>query len=139
MPPADTWVTGDSVRLQQVVTNLLTNASKFSPPSSQIDIAAEVNNSKLMVQVVDRGIGIDREDHSKLFSSFFQTGEYSSDGPGLGLGLYIARSIVEAHGGKMSVKSEKGRGTTMTFTIPRTGLGTQVSSARKSDSKATEA
>ncbi len=127
-PPADTWVTGDSVRIQQVVANLLTNASKFSPPSSHIDLAAEVDNSKLMVQVVDRGIGIAREDHEKLFNSFFQTGDYASGG--LGLGLYIARSIVEAHGGKMSVKSEKGRGTTMAFTIPRVGSAARISSRK---------
>ena len=117
-PPPDTWVAGDSVRLQQVVANLLTNASKFSPSSSQIDLVAEVDSSKLMVQVIDRGIGIDHEDHGKLFNWFFQTGDYASDG--LGLGLYIARSIVEAHGGKISVKSKKGRGTRMAFTIPRT-------------------
>ncbi len=137
LPPTDTWVNGDSVRLQQVVANLLTNASKFSPPASQIDIAAEVDSSKMMVQVVDRGIGIDREDHGKLFSSFFRTGDRASDG--LGLGLYIAQSIVEAHGGEMSVKSRKGRGTTMSFTIPRLGFATPGNAARKSGLKTSPA
>ena len=86
-----------------------------------------------MVQVVDRGIGIVREDHGKLFRSFFQTGDCASDG--LGPGLYIARSIVEAHGGKMSVKSEKGRGTTMAFTIPRIGSGVGSAAASMSSRK----
>ena len=74
----------------------------------------------MMVQVTDRGIGIDREDHDKLFRSFFKAEKFASDG--LGLGLHIAQSIIEAHGGELSAMSEKGRGTTMTFKIPRTGM-----------------
>jgi signal transduction histidine kinase len=119
-PPTGSMIQADKSRLHQVLENLLTNASKFSPPSSHIDIAAELDDSRLYIQVVDRGIGIPKEEVSKVFDYFYRANTGAGNrASGLGIGLFITREIVHAHGGNLSIKSEIGRGTTVSFAIPR--------------------
>ncbi|NQW16588.1 MAG: HAMP domain-containing histidine kinase [Chloroflexi bacterium] len=113
-------IQADRSRIHQALGNLLTNASKFSSPSSQIDLAAEVDDSRFYVQIVDRGIGIPSEELSKVFDNFYRAENGSGAVvPGLGLGLFVTREIIHAHGGNISIKSSPGRGTTVSFAIPR--------------------
>jgi signal transduction histidine kinase len=119
-PPSGSVINGDKSRLHQVLENLLTNASKFSPLSSHIDLAAELDDSRLYVQVVDRGIGIAKDEVDKVFDYLYRANTGPGNRvPGLGLGLLITREIVQAHGGNLSIKSEIRRGTTVSFAIPR--------------------
>jgi signal transduction histidine kinase/DNA-binding NarL/FixJ family response regulator len=107
----------DSQRLKQVMFNLLDNAIKFSNDGGSIDISAEVEGADLMVRVTDYGIGIAEEAMKSIFEKFYQVKNTTRAG-GLGLGLYISRRIIEAHGGRIWAESIEGTGTTFSFTIP---------------------
>ena len=120
-PPSGNLLQADKSRLHQVIENLLTNASKFSPAGSHIDIAAEIDESRFYIQVVERGTGTSKEEESRVFDYFYRADTGASNRvPGLGLGLFITREIIHAHGGSLSLKSELGRGTTVSFAVPRT-------------------
>ena len=102
---------------RQVLTNLLTNASKYSPEHSIIRVRAEPAGTMLRISVEDQGPGIPPEHRAGLFERFYRV-RAASDAPGIGLGLAIAKGIVEAHGGSIGVDSEVGRGTQVWFTLP---------------------
>jgi PAS domain S-box-containing protein len=106
----------DSDRLGQVVTNLLTNAIKFGR-GRPIEITIASNGRTARLSVTDHGIGIDRKTQSQLFERF-RRGVSSRHYGGLGLGLYISRIFVQAHGGRVYVKSEPGQGSTFTVELP---------------------
>jgi signal transduction histidine kinase len=106
----------DRLRLEQIVTNLLTNAFKFGPGHS-IEIAVARAGANARLTVTDHGIGIAREDLDRIFRRFEQAGSTRGHG-GLGLGLYIVRGIVEAHGGTIRVDSEPEMGSTFTIELP---------------------
>lgn len=110
----------DKERLEQVMFNLVGNAVKFSNDGSEVMVGAEVRENALLVQVIDHGIGIPQEAMPHLFQKFFRV-EASSGVGGSGLGLYISKQIIEAHGGQIWVESEHGKGSTFNFTLP---LGT---------------
>jgi PAS domain S-box-containing protein len=107
----------DGARLDQVITNLLTNALKFGA-GAPITVSVEGDAELARVSVTDRGIGIAPEDTERIFERFEQAGSARSYG-GLGLGLYITRRVVEAHGGTIRVTSQPGAGSTFTVTLPR--------------------
>ena len=107
----------DGERLGQVMFNLLSNALKFSPDSGDVTVKAEVKNSDLMVQVSDCGIGIPNEVMPYLFQRFYRAKDPMARG-GTGLGLYISKHIIEAHGGHIWVESKLGEGSTVSFTLP---------------------
>jgi two-component system OmpR family sensor kinase len=110
-------VRADAERLRQVLTNLIDNAVKYSPDGEAVVVHATAVNGRVVVDVVDRGPGIARENQRLIFEKFGRAS--SGDGkPGTGLGLYIARSIAEAHGGRLDVESSPGRGTTFTLSLP---------------------
>jgi len=112
-------VSGIPLRLQQVMTNLLGNAIKFSPGGSTITISAGHSVSFLQVDVADEGIGIGPQDLPRVFDDFYRG--KNTEGEGIGLGLSIAKKIVEAHGGKIWVNSpnpQTSRGTIFSFTLP---------------------
>lgn len=106
----------DHDRLLQVLSNLISNAIKFTPKGGQIRVHVAEADGTLVFSVSDTGTGIPPEMLEAVFERFWQVGK--NDKRGLGLGLYIARSIVEAHGGKIWVESEVGKGSTFSFTLP---------------------
>lgn len=107
----------DKDRIRQVLTNLLTNAVKYSPEDKEVVISARTNKKNVEISVRDFGIGIPKQEHKKIFSKFYQASGRDTF-PGLGLGLYISSEIIKQHGGKMWVESETGKGSTFYFTLP---------------------
>ena len=113
------WVDADQDRVEQVLTNLISNASKYSAEGKTIDVSADVKGGRLWISVTDHGIGISTEDQEQLFTSFFRASNKETRSvPGTGLGLVIARSLVELHDGEVFVESELGVGTTVKFYLP---------------------
>jgi signal transduction histidine kinase len=111
----------DETRAAQIIGNLLSNASKYSPEGSLITISLSLAETKgfLQVSVQDNGVGISVEDQAKLFYRFFRAqGECFDEIHGAGLGLYITRSLVELHGGRIWFESEPGKGSTFYVTFP---------------------
>jgi len=120
IPSLPLRVYADRERVSQVVSNLLSNASKYSPDESTIELEVRTHGNRLCVRVRDFGIGISEEDQRKLFTPFFRAdNEETRSASGTGLGLVIAKSIVEMHGGQMSLESEWGVGTAFRFSVPR--------------------
>jgi signal transduction histidine kinase len=118
VPSALPPVRGDRERLRQVLVNLLTNAVKYTVPGDEIEVSAARGDGGVAVCVRDHGPGIPADAHRLVFEKF---GRVSRDGggkPGAGLGLYIARSIAEAHGGTLDLASRPGEGATFTLTLP---------------------
>ena len=107
----------DSKLLDYILSNLLTNACKYSPHNSEIDFTVELQSAQLIFTVGDRGIGIPPEDIPHLFELFYRASN-SLDYQGTGLGLAIAKEYVEYHGGNISVISQPGESTTFTVVIP---------------------
>ena len=114
-PP--TKVMADPTRIEQVLTNLLTNAAKYSPPEAEITLEVRGGPDEVVVSVADRGAGIPAEDLPRLFSRYYRS-KAAGPAEGLGLGLYIARGLVEAHGGRIWVESEVGKGSVFSFALP---------------------
>ncbi len=106
----------DHERLFQVMANLVTNAMKFTPAGGQISLRAERVGDQIAFAITDSGCGVPAGMLESIFQRFWQVG--SNDRRGLGLGLYISRCIIEAHGGKILAESEPGRGCTVRFTVP---------------------
>jgi signal transduction histidine kinase len=109
-------VRGDRGRLLQVLGNLLSNAIKFSPEGARVNLRAWREGDIALFEVADHGSGISPSEQEHLFDRYWQA--RSSDRRGVGLGLAIAKGIVEAHGGRMWVESEVGRGSRFRFAIP---------------------
>ncbi|OGC76329.1 MAG: hypothetical protein A2Z27_03505 [candidate division Zixibacteria bacterium RBG_16_50_21] len=110
----------DGERLRQVVINLLSNAIKFSDPGSTVSVKAGKNHNALLFQVSDHGIGIPEDAMAHLFERFYRAeGELVRGGTGLG--LYISKQIIEAHGGRIWATSQQGEGSTFSFTLPLNG------------------
>jgi signal transduction histidine kinase len=116
MPAGDVRVLADDGRVLQVISNLVGNAVKFTPAPGMVHLAAQVDGAECRIEVRDTGPGIPPDQLPHLFGAFWQARH--ADRRGLGLGLAIARGIVEAHGGRIWVESEVGRGTTFTFSLP---------------------
>jgi PAS domain S-box-containing protein len=111
----------DQVRLEQVVANLLSNAIKYSPAGGEVLVRLEDLGAEAQLSITDQGPGIEPTALPRLFERYYRTSSAQHGAPGLGLGLYITRSLVEAHGGRIHVASELGRGSTFTVALPRTG------------------
>ena len=112
-------VKGDRERLGQVLSNLLSNAAKYSPKADEIIIILSSDRDKITVGVQDFGIGISSEYHTKIFERFFRvTGEDEKTYPGMGIGLHVSTEIIAHHHGKLWVESERYKGSTFYFTVP---------------------
>lgn len=113
-------VRGDEARLEQVLTNLLTNAIKYSAEGGTIRVSGRALPDAVVITVSDQGIGIAPAEQTRVFDAFYRV----DDAPtrrtqGTGLGLYLAKAVVEAHGGHMWVESEPGQGAAFSFSLPR--------------------
>ena len=112
-------VMADGPRLEQVVVNFLSNAVQHTYPNSNVEISTCREGTNLKVSVTDQGAGIPREEIPRLFKPFERgTTKKTAGEKSTGLGLVIARKIVDAHGGTVSIESELGKGSTFSFTIP---------------------
>jgi len=112
-------VRGDEQRLTQVIDNLLSNAVKYSPDASEIHVRAEAGPSEVVVCVSDEGRGIEPSDAPHVFDRFYRAAAVARSTQGAGLGLFLARAIVEAHGGRIWVDPRAQLGATLCFSLPR--------------------
>lgn len=117
-PQGRVQVYADARRVQQIIDNLLDNAAKHSVADGAIYVAIEAEKTHVTVKVRDEGPGISPEHIDHIFDRFYQTGTDTDRSRGIGLGLAICRGLVEAHGGRIWVESEKGKGSTFFFTLP---------------------
>jgi signal transduction histidine kinase len=121
-PSKRIWVFGDYRRLEQALVNLISNAQKYSPPGSTIDVAVAQAGEEVSLTVTDKGPGIRPSDKARLFERFFVArGARADASPGVGLGLPISLAIVEAHEGRIDVRSRHGHGSTFTIVVPAAG------------------
>jgi CheY-like chemotaxis protein/anti-sigma regulatory factor (Ser/Thr protein kinase) len=121
VPAANAALAADPLRLRQIVTNLLTNAVKFTPEGGDVwlEIAIDRDEGRLALRVRDNGIGISDEDQQRLFQPFVQLdNSLSRSHSGTGLGLALVRRLAEAHGGDAVLESREGQGTTVTIRLP---------------------
>jgi len=110
---------GDERKIKQILLNLLSNAVKFTPEGGRISVKAMPADGSVEISVTDTGIGIAPEDQEAIFEEFRQVGtDYARKREGTGLGLTLTKKFAEMHGGKIWVKSEVGKGSTFTFTLP---------------------
>src|SRR5262249_34585213 len=117
VPAALPLVRGDADRLRQVLANLIDNAVKYSPDGERVEVLATAEDGRVRVEGSDHGSGIAPSQQRPLFGTLHRVHGPNAK-PGTGLGLFIARSIVEAHGGSIGVDSTPGRGSTFTVGLP---------------------
>jgi hypothetical protein len=120
LPDRPVLVQGDPEQLERVVANLVSNALKFTPPGGQVWVRLAAGEREARVTVSDTGLGIPAEELPRVFDRFFRSSRSQDrDRPGTGLGLTIAKSIMERHGGTVEAAANPERGTTFTMTLPR--------------------
>lgn len=116
----DSRIVADQLRIGQVFGNILDNAIKFSPPGRQVTVKLQEQDDEYLISVIDQGIGVNPEHFDHIFERFYRVRNIASrQYSGIGLGLFVARAIVEAHGGRIGFSSNQGIGSTFYFTLPR--------------------
>jgi signal transduction histidine kinase len=121
LPPGDVVMLGDAQGISRLLSILLENASKYTPPGGSVLLRAAVEGECVILSVRDTGIGIAPEHRSRIFDRFYRGAQASeSVAPGSGLGLALGKWIAERHGAKLSFESEPGRGTCFSFALKRT-------------------
>lgn len=119
LPSSLPLIKGDAIRLEQVMTNLIGNAIKFTPQQGKVTVKAEANNNHVLISITDTGIGIAPDELEHIFGKFYQVEEHSTrSAEGSGLGLHIARQLVERHYGKLWAQSNLGKGSTFFVELP---------------------
>lgn len=115
VPPVE----ADPVRIEQLLSNLIANALKYSETGSRVDVELHVVDREVRVSVTNRGAGISAEDLPRIFERNYRTARArANETPGLGLGLYVSKGIIEAHGGRIWAESRPGETTTLQFALP---------------------
>jgi signal transduction histidine kinase len=114
-----TSLRADATRLEQVLNNLISNAVKYSPHGSQVRVSLTGDDERISVAVSDEGPGISPSLHRQIFRPFSRGPSEHEEVEGIGLGLYVSKRILEAHGGSIEVSSSDGRGATFRATLPR--------------------
>jgi signal transduction histidine kinase len=135
VPDHDLGLYGDPTAIEHVLTNLLENAIKYSDPGSEIRLAVTEDENEVMIKIADKGQGIDPEDLPHIFERFRQANGNGRTRTSVGLGLYIVRSLVTAHGGRVWADSTLGVGTTFTIALPRRAGGETVESLALQDAE----
>ncbi|NBX69830.1 MAG: ATP-binding protein, partial [Proteobacteria bacterium] len=113
-------IEGDQKLIQEVITNLIENAIKYGRPQTEVIIKTEEVDKFVTVSIKDQGMGIAKSDLPRVKEKFFRCKNVADTTPGTGLGLYLANYFVELHKGKLTIESELGQGTTVTFSLPVT-------------------
>lgn len=111
-------IEGDNIRLEQVITNLLANAVKYSPNGGNIEVHAKIHAEELIFSIQDQGLGIASEHLREIFNRFYRAEQMDGKIAGLGLGLYISKEIIERHGGRIWAESTLGKGSKFTVILP---------------------
>jgi signal transduction histidine kinase len=119
-------ILGDAQRLHQALLNLLSNGVKYCQSGDQITVSVEKLGESLRIEVSDTGPGIPRKALPRLFERFYRAPDAEKGVAGTGLGLVITRRIVEAHGGRITVESQEGKGTSFSFSLPINGLASST-------------
>ncbi|MBI4304278.1 MAG: HAMP domain-containing histidine kinase [Chloroflexi bacterium] len=124
VPDSLPLVRADKLYLEQILLNLIDNATKFTPERGQIKVSARPDGTNVVIEVSDSGIGIPPEEYEKVFQPYYQIKKTSNLGKmknhgGTGLGLAIAKSLVELHNGKIWLKSTVGQGSSFFFSLPK--------------------
>jgi two-component system cell cycle sensor histidine kinase PleC len=118
--PKTLEIEADKRALKQVFINLIANAVKFTPEGGRVNVMAKKQDQKVMIVIADSGIGIPARELEKLGRPFEQVeNQFTKTKSGSGLGLAISKSLVELHGGTLSIESEERKGTTVTVLLPR--------------------
>ncbi len=116
----DSRIVADQLRVGQVFGNILDNAIKFSPPGRQVTVKLQEQDNEYLISVIDQGIGVSPEYFDHIFERFYRVrNTVSRQYSGIGMGLFVAKAIVEAHGGQIGFSSNQGIGSTFYFTLPR--------------------
>jgi K+-sensing histidine kinase KdpD len=118
-PPGFPIVMADETRLEQVLSNLISNGIKYSPQGGEIRISGQVRPTQVIICISDEGPGVAPEDIPHIFDRFYRSSNAKKTTKGAGLGLYLARAVVEAHGGRIWVDPRPGNGARICFSIPR--------------------
>ena len=118
-PPDFPPVQADYERIREVLSNLINNAIKYSPAGGLIWVSGTVRDHEVVISVSDEGVGIPEDEQERIFEPFSRVdSSLTRQTPGAGLGLFLVKSVVEAHGGRVWVDSQLGRGSTFSFTLP---------------------
>jgi two-component system, OmpR family, sensor histidine kinase VicK len=121
LPTNDMWIEGDQRRIEELVDHLLRNSYSYTLPGGMVEVHAEITSQRAIISIVDTGVGIDEDEIEKVFERMYR-GRSADAGPtdarGLGLGLYIARHIIEAHSGSIIIESQPNLGTIVTVGLP---------------------
>jgi signal transduction histidine kinase len=112
-------VLADKDRIEQVLSNLLSNAIKYSPAGGEIILSGQVRANQVILCISDEGPGIAPQDIPHVFDRFYRSSEATRKTKGAGLGLYLARAVVEAHGGRIWIDPQPGHGARVCFSLPR--------------------
>ena len=119
MPQDVPVVMADGNRITQILTNLISNAHKYTPREGKISVVVRPESNRFRIDVKDTGIGLSKDEQERLFTKFFRADNPSTQKvAGAGLGLWITNSLVEMHGGEMTVSSTPGKGSIFSFTLP---------------------
>ena len=112
-------VTADRERIAQVIANFLNNAVKYSPGADQVIVSIKPAEASVRISITDKGVGINPEEHRKIFERFYRAKSNDTSFSGFGIGLYISAEIIQRHNGEIGVTSEEGKGSTFYFTLPQ--------------------
>ena len=108
----------DPLRLEQVITNIISNASKYSPDAQTIEVSSLAQDGHITVSFTDHGIGVEKENLHNIFSRYYRVQESASQFSGMGIGLFVSSEIINQHGGKIWADSEPGKFTTIYLQLP---------------------
>ena len=118
VPPAPCYLNADSTRVEQVVLNLLANAVKYTPPEGTLGVTVAPQDAQIMVSVTDSGPGVPEDEREHIFDRFYRSRRHETENIGTGLGLPIARMLVELHGGRLWYEDAASGGSVFRFTLP---------------------
>jgi len=135
LPDAPVPVFADATRIEQALSNLLDNAVRYTPPGSPIEVALRVSGERVEAAVIDHGPGIAEELQQQLLSGVLVTDTRPTRQAGLGLGLFIAQRLVALHGGTLAFRTERGKGSTFSFTLPSAGAAAHPPTEQRAPSE----